>query len=88
MRKGLGVWVLVMENMMKNAPNPRRHMKVFQEGLSLDVHYLKLVKFVFMRNAKVSHPLCNKMLIRIQLMEMENKRMLKALMSLKPFLVF
>ena len=46
------------------------------------------MKFVFMRNAKVLHPLCKKMLISMQLLEMENKRMLKALKSLKPFLVF
>ena len=66
----------------------RRHMKVFQEGLSLHVHYLKLVKFVFMRNAKVLYPLCKKMLISMQLVEMANKRMLKSLRSLKPLLVF
>ena len=67
---------------------PMRHMKVFQEGISFHVHYLKLVKIFFMRNAKVLHPLCKKMLISMQLMEMENKRMLKALKSLKPLLVF
>ena len=72
-----------MENMMENAPNPRSHMKMFQEGISLHVYYLKLVNFVFMRNAKVLYPLFNKMLIRMQLVEMENKRMLKALRSLK-----
>ena len=43
LRKGLIIWVLVMENMMENAPKPKRHMKVFQEGLSLHVHYFKLV---------------------------------------------
>ena len=63
LRKGLGIWVLVMDNMMENDPMPRRHMRVFQEGISLHVHYLKLVKFVFMRNAKVLYPLCKKLLI-------------------------
>ena len=60
----------------------RMHMKVFQERLPLHVHYLKLVKFVFMRNAKILHPLCKKMLISMKLMEMENKRMIKALKPL------
>ena len=73
---------------MENAPKLRRHMKVFQEGISLHVHYLKLVKFVFMRNAKVLHPLCKKMLISMQIMEMENNMMLKYLKPLKPLLVF
>ena len=73
---------------MENAPKPRRHMKVFQEGLSLHVHYLKLVKFVFMRNAKFLHPICKKMLISMQLKEMSKKRMLKSLESFKPLLVF
>jgi len=77
-----------MDNMMENAPKPRRHMKVFQEGISLHVHYLKLVKFVFMRNEKVIYPLCKKMLINMQPVEMEKKRMLKALRSLKPLLIF
>ena len=40
---------------MDNAPNPRRYMKVFQEGLSLHVHYLKLVKFVFMMNGTCTY---------------------------------
>ena len=51
--KGLSIWVLVMDNMMENAPKPRRHMKVVHKGLSFHVHYLKLVKIVFMSNAKV-----------------------------------
>ena len=88
LRKGLGIWVLVMENMMENDPNLRRHTKVFQEGLNFRVHYLKLVKIVFMRNAKVLHPLCKKVLISMQLMRMENKTMLKAIKSLNALLVF
>ena len=73
---------------MENDPKPRRHMKVFKEIISLHVYYLELVKFVFMRNAKFLHPLCKKMLISMQLMEMENKKMLKALKPMKPLLVF
>jgi len=48
LRKGLIIWVWVMENMMENAPKPRRHMKLFQEGISFRVHYLKLEEVVFM----------------------------------------
>ena len=73
---------------MENDLKPKRHMKVFQEGLSFHVHYLKLVKIVFMRNEKVLHPLYKKILISMQIMRMENKRMLKYVKSLKPFLVF
>ena len=42
-----------MDNMMENDPKTRMHLKVFQEGFSLHVHHFKLVKIVFMRNAKI-----------------------------------
>ena len=64
-----------------------RHMKVFQEGILFHVHYLKLVKIVFMRNAKFLHPLCKKVLISMELMRMVNKRMLKALKPSKNFVI-
>ena len=41
-----------------------------------------------MKNEKVLYPLCNKMFIIMQLVERENKRILKAPRSLKPLLVF
>lgn len=41
-----------------------------------------------MRNAKVLYPLCKNMLISMQLVEMENKIMLKSLRTLKLLLVF
>ena len=88
MRKGLSIWVLVMKNMMDKALKPRRHMKVFQEGISFHVHNPKLVKIMFMRNAKVLHPLCKKVLISMQLMRMPNKRMLKSIKYLNALLVF
>ena len=40
---------------------------------TLHVHYLKLVKFVFMRNAKILHPFCKKVLISMQLMKMQTR---------------
>ena len=73
---------------MENAPKPRKHMKVFQEGLSFHVHHLKLVKVLFMRNEKFLHPLFKNVLISMQLMRMVNKRMLKGLNSLNALLVF
>ena len=77
-----------MNKKMENDPKPRRHMKVFQEGLLSHFHYLNLLKFVFMRNAKKLYSLCKKMLISMELMRMANKRMLKSLKSLKLLLVF
>ena len=74
LRKGLSIWVLVIENMMEKTLNPRRHMKVFQEGLSFHVHYLELVKIVFMMNATVLHPLWKNFLISMQLMRLVNKK--------------
>jgi len=41
-----------------------------------------------MRNARFLYPLHKKMIIGMQLVEVENKRMLKALRSFKPLLVF
>ena len=61
---------------------------VFQEGHSFHVHSLKLVKIVFMRNAKILHPLCKKVLISMQLMRMVNKRILNDINSLNALLVF
>ena len=84
----LAMQIVVMENKkMENDPKPRRHMKVFQERLPLHFHYLKLVKFLFMRNEKVLYPLFKKILISMKLMEMENKRTLKSLKPLNPLLV-